>query len=290
MKRWDELLTALYVHELGTVSAAAEALNVHRATIIRHIDMLEEELGLQLFLRHAQGYTATRAGVETLGAVKQAERIFERVSRRLRGELVDDAPPELILSVLPAVSPLVLPGVGAFLESREGARVSVDSSIELLQLEFGEADVAVRGGPEPLGSGLKSELLLTAKMRLYATDAYLLLHGRPRVADDLQEHIVVGPTSDAAGPIATVAGRLIPSRSMRLQVGTADMALAAATASIGIAFLPDFIGDQHAELEVIELPETLQPEKFWLLTHRESQVNGYAEELAESIRDNCPVF
>jgi DNA-binding transcriptional LysR family regulator len=56
---WDEIRTAYHVARLGTVSGAAEALGVHHATVIRHIDALEARIGVKLFQRHARGYTAT---------------------------------------------------------------------------------------------------------------------------------------------------------------------------------------------------------------------------------------
>ena len=37
MDNWDEVKTAYHVARLGTVSAAAEVLGVHHATVIRHI-------------------------------------------------------------------------------------------------------------------------------------------------------------------------------------------------------------------------------------------------------------
>ena len=43
MEKWAELRTAYQVAKLGTVSAAATALGFHRATVNRHIDVLEEE-------------------------------------------------------------------------------------------------------------------------------------------------------------------------------------------------------------------------------------------------------
>ena len=41
-----EIRTAYFIAKLGTVSAAADALGVHRATVMRRIDLLEAELGL----------------------------------------------------------------------------------------------------------------------------------------------------------------------------------------------------------------------------------------------------
>ena len=63
---WTEVRSAYMVAKLGTVSAAADALGVHRATILRHIDALEAELGSKLFQRHQRGYTPTDVGRELL--------------------------------------------------------------------------------------------------------------------------------------------------------------------------------------------------------------------------------
>ena len=44
MDNWDEIRTAFQVARKGTVSGAAEQLGVHHATVIRHIDALEQRL------------------------------------------------------------------------------------------------------------------------------------------------------------------------------------------------------------------------------------------------------
>mgnify|MGYP000273364863 FL=1 len=49
MNNWDEIKTAYQVARMGTVSGAAEVLGVHHATVIRHIDALEGQLGVKLF-------------------------------------------------------------------------------------------------------------------------------------------------------------------------------------------------------------------------------------------------
>ena len=73
MDNWDEIRTAYQVARIGTVSGAAEALGVHHATVIRHIDALEASLGVKLFQRHARGYTPTEAGgAGDVGAVPAA--------------------------------------------------------------------------------------------------------------------------------------------------------------------------------------------------------------------------
>ncbi|MHA1549670.1 MAG: helix-turn-helix domain-containing protein, partial [Alphaproteobacteria bacterium] len=59
MDNWDEIRTAWMVARHGSLSAAASALGVHHATVLRHVNALEARLGVRLFQRHSRGYTPT---------------------------------------------------------------------------------------------------------------------------------------------------------------------------------------------------------------------------------------
>ena len=66
MDYWNEIHTAYWVARTGTVSGAAKRLGVHRATVNRHIDVLEVAIEARLFLRHRRGYELTDVGREFL--------------------------------------------------------------------------------------------------------------------------------------------------------------------------------------------------------------------------------
>ena len=82
---WDDIRIALAVARSGTVSGAAEALGVHHATVIRHIDALEAQLGAKLFQRHARGYTPTEAGEDLLRVAQATEDQFNQLQGRIKG-------------------------------------------------------------------------------------------------------------------------------------------------------------------------------------------------------------
>ena len=86
MDSWDEIRTAYQVARMGTVSGAAEVLGVHHATVIRHIDALEAQLGVKLFQRHARGYTATEAGADLLLVAQATDDQFTQLAGRIRGQ------------------------------------------------------------------------------------------------------------------------------------------------------------------------------------------------------------
>src|SRR5210317_409282 len=85
MDNWDEIRTAYKVAQHGTVSGAAEALGVHHATVIRHIDALEQRLGVKLFQRHARGYTSTEAGQDLLQVAQATDDQFNQLAGRIKG-------------------------------------------------------------------------------------------------------------------------------------------------------------------------------------------------------------
>src|SRR5215510_14186119 len=59
---WDNLRHFLAVARSGSLSGAGRCLGVNPATVSRHIEQLEQELGARLFLREPSGYVRTSAG------------------------------------------------------------------------------------------------------------------------------------------------------------------------------------------------------------------------------------
>jgi DNA-binding transcriptional LysR family regulator len=62
----SQLRTLVHVAELGSVSKAADRLNIAQPALSRHIRLLEEELGTALFDRHGRGMVITDTGREVL--------------------------------------------------------------------------------------------------------------------------------------------------------------------------------------------------------------------------------
>ena len=121
MDNWDEIRTAYQVARLGTVSGAAEVLGVHHATVIRHIDALENSLGAKLFQRHARGYTATEAGQDLLSVAGVASDQFTQLAGRIKGR-GDEVTGDLIVTSLGSLSPLLVPTIAALMRVSKGRR------------------------------------------------------------------------------------------------------------------------------------------------------------------------
>ena len=61
-----QLKTLIHVAELGSLSKAADRLNIAQPALSRQIRLLEEELGIFLFERHGRGMVITEVGREVL--------------------------------------------------------------------------------------------------------------------------------------------------------------------------------------------------------------------------------
>ena len=148
MKDWDEIRTAAQVARLGTISAAAEALGVHRATVTRHIDSLEAELGAKLFQRHARGFSPTDLGRDLLRIADATDAQFGELFRLARGGM-GDLTGVFTVTCVDVLVPTILPMITAFQAEHGGVQVHLISSDRMLKLEYGEADIAFRIGPKP---------------------------------------------------------------------------------------------------------------------------------------------
>lgn len=148
MENWDEIRTAAQVARLGTISAAAEALGVHRATVTRHIDALETALGAKLFQRHARGFSPTELGRDLLRIADATDAQFGELFRLAKGS-IGDLTGVFTVTCVDVLVPTILPIIEAFQREHDGVRVHLVSSDRVLKLEYGEADIAFRIGPKP---------------------------------------------------------------------------------------------------------------------------------------------
>ena len=195
MDGWDEIRTALAVARAGTVSGAAQALGVHHATVIRHVDALEARLGVTLFQRHGRGYTPTEAGQMLAETGAEAEALLGRLAARLQGWAGGIEGP-LVVTTPPELTGLIVPALAALRAAHPGLEPCLRSERRVLKLEKGEAHLAIRAGARPEEPDNVVQKLGEVGPALYAAPAYLARHGRPQTEADLAAHLFIGDEAD----------------------------------------------------------------------------------------------
>jgi len=267
MDNWDEIRTAYQVARMGTVSGAANMLGVHHATVIRHIDALEERLGVKLFQRHARGYTPTEAGQDLLRVAQGADDQFSQLAGRIKGR-GQDVSGELVITSLSGVVPILVPVLAEFQAAYPDVVVRFLTGSRLFRLEYGEAHVAIRAGSAPQDPDNVVQPLMRQKAALYASRAYIDRMGKPAGPEDFADHLFIGSDDrDTRAPFYQWLWGAVPEKNIVFRSMDVAATKAATEGGVGIGFLAQW--EARGNPDLVEIcaarPEWEAP--LWLVTH-----------------------
>lgn len=187
MDRLESFAVFVRAAELGSFSAAAEALGMSPQLVGRHVQRLEDRMGVQLIQRTTRRHALTEFGQEFLERARQvlaevdaAERLAEEIRAVPRGRLRINAPVTFGIS---ALTPR-LPGYMA-----ANPEVTVELSLTNRQVDPYEEnfDIVLRVGAIE-SSTLKAVPLAPYRLTVCAAPAYLAAHPPIEVPEDLGRH------------------------------------------------------------------------------------------------------
>jgi DNA-binding transcriptional LysR family regulator len=268
---WDELRTFLEVARDGSLSCAARRLGLSQPTVGRHIDALEDALGVTLFTRSPRGLNPTEAAKALAPHSEAMAAAAAALSRSASSAAaVDRGVVRVTASEI--VGAEVLPAMFAGFRARNpGIAIELALTNRNQDLARGDADIAVRM-VRPTQSGLVAGRIGASRIRLYAHRDYLARFGEPRSLADLASHRMIGFDRDDAtfrfaGPLAKALTR--EDFGFRCDSDLAQ--LAALRAGVGIGGCQDAIARRTLELIPV-LPNASQMTlEVWLVMHRDLQ-------------------
>lgn len=266
IENWEEIRIAYHVARLGTLSAAAEHLGVHHATVIRHINALEERLGCKLFQRHPRGYTATEAGRDLCQVAAATEDQLTQLTNRMRGQS-SSVSGELIITMLSYLSPQFTPLLVAFQGENPEVQINLVAGDRLLKLEHGEAHVALRVGPKPKEPDNVVQPLVRLPHALYAHKSYVSKFGKLKGKRDIPNHQFVGSNlAKGRGPTQIWSRNNVPNKAIvyRASERSIDDAV---HAGAGIGFLSVWAGQSNPDLVQMMASKPEWDSVVWLVTH-----------------------
>ena len=250
------------IAKAGRISQAAAELHIAQPSLSQHMASLEEELGVELFKRHARGVSLTPAG----------QRLFDRASAILRQ--LDHLPDEVAagtglprgevrLAVDCSIAAVIIAPLYRAMEARfPEVRVSVTSGLshQMRQLvESRSVDLALMPNAFELPS-LSSEPVYEEHFCLFSVPGcwpaaqrqirFDEIGDRPLVAADRQH--------DQRKLIERVAGARKRHLNVRYEVNDAELTRALVCGGLAQALLPvnafaaTIGGHQVAALEIVE--------------------------------------
>jgi len=269
---WNQARAFWATAELGSLSAAARALQMSQPTLSRQVDALEEALDVVLFERVGRGLTLTPSGLDLLEHVKAMGEAAAQLSLAAAGKSQTIEGPVSVTSG-EAIAAFLLPPVWAELRRQApGVVVEVVASAQVQDLRRREADIALRN-VRPQEPDLVAQKLRDVDIGLYASPSYAAQLGHPSTlqAFNALDHVdLIGfDTSDALMQGLNAAGMALSSANFRLSCENHLVGWQMVQQGLGVGVMQADIGD--ACDGVVRLLPDFVPLRvpIWLTAHRE---------------------
>jgi len=120
---WSLYRSFLAVLQEGSLSAAGRALGLTQPTIARHIEALEQDIGLELFVRSQQGLSPTDGALELKPYAELLAATTAAIKRAASG-LGEDVKGTVRVTASEIIGAEVLPPIFAHLRERQRIVIS----------------------------------------------------------------------------------------------------------------------------------------------------------------------
>lgn len=247
---WDKLRIFHAVADAGSLTHAGETLHLSQSAVSRQIRALEESLNATLFHRHARGLILTEQGELLFDATNAMNRRLDTAEARIR-DSKEEAFGELRVTTTTGFGSLWLaPRLPALYAKYPELKIDLMLEERVLDLPMREADVAIRM-KEPSQADLIRRRLMSVRMRLYATPAYLAEHGTPARMADIADHRLIcqNTTSFQVSAGASLVQELLTyDVQSLLTVNNYYGVLQGVLNNLGIGVLPDYLTEDFPEI------------------------------------------
>lgn len=188
MDRWTEIELFVQVAETGSLSRAAELLDLSNASASRHLAALEERLGVRLVERNTRRLYLTDTGQEffqraraILADLRDAESTVNAAALNPTGVL-------RVTASLSFSMHHIAPLLREYTDRYPNVTVHVEAANRYLDIIDNNIDVAIRNREYEPDSNITIRRLAETRRILVASPGYIARHGVPKELDDLQRH------------------------------------------------------------------------------------------------------
>lgn len=244
MDRLTSMAVFVKAVDLGSFASAAAALDLSGPMVGKHVRYLEERLGVRLINRTTRRQSITEFGRAyyercrlVLAEAEAADALVAEQLSQPRGRLRVTMP---ALLGKHCVAPILLE-----LSCRHPElELDLSFSDRIVNLAEDGYDLAIRTGKLEDRTGLMARRVARHRMVVCASPSYIEKHGRPRDLDDLGSHhaIVYSRPGWVHSWLFPGDGQPIKIAPVnRLRLDDLDAIADAATAGMGLAWLPSWL-------------------------------------------------
>lgn len=259
---WDDLRIFLAIQRGRSVRAASKLLDVSHSTVSRRLSAMEDQTGVNLFVRKPEGFVLTEIGEAMVERAERVESEILSMEREVFGRDAKLAGPVRISTPPLLAQHLLMPILAEFAKLYPEIEIEVDATFDMADLRRRNADIAIRFQVQPEKS-LVARRLPGFANAIYATPAYV------------NDHTFIG--EDANATWIALGGKEVlahwrsvsPYSGCKVHHIVTDMLahLNAVKAGLGFGYLFCFLADTDPELELLQNSPTDKAITTWVVTH-----------------------
>ena len=260
---WSDVRIFLAVARSQSLGGAARILGISHPTVGRRVRALEAATGQTLFQRHNEGAVLTDAGEAMLKLAEDMEASALAIQRRLAGE---SSQPEGVLRISAAewFAAYVLPPVLQELV-REFPQITPEliTGTRLFDLSRREADIVFRVVPFDEANIVQRSLMRMRYAVYMAQDAF------DPTGDGEGMNLLLMDTSRYHYPDVAWLQQLLPKARAVMTTNSRELQARLCARGMGIAVLPQPIGEQTPGLRRIDLGDMPPSRDIWMGYHQD---------------------
>lgn len=267
---WNDLKAFLAVARGGSTLSASKALGVNQTTVARRIEALEQALGFKLFERGQTGSRLTEAGEALIGDAEMVERAAIRFANQAAGQMRGATGALRFTTNELVANTMVIPALVEFRKFHPDIQVDLVITDRSLDLENGEADLAIRTAQTLAASDLVARKIVDHEMALFCSREYAARRGVPATLDELKDHDLIDIAPETGEiPAATWMMRQAGGKAPITRSNSMGSLVHAVKAGLGIGALPCTIADPDPDM--VRCSDAIEEARAtsWIVTRRE---------------------
>ncbi len=284
---WDDLRLILWIGRTGSLSGAAQELDINVSTCSRRLNQIEGEWKTVCFVRRPNGMEMTPAGELIFAHAETMERQASLVRRMIAARGEGETATVSVTCPDSLSAALVIPAFKGWIEDQPGLTIDLVTDNRTVDLHRGDAHIALRLR-RPLEGALRVRRIATVGYGLFASSSYLKELGTPLRLSELHGHRLIGIRSDYPnhGPAVWWAEQCSRGTVVLRTDRTLDR-LECVADGLGVAMLPLAAG-RRSDLTQVALDAVIPELEVFLLaegsTLRIPEVRRVADRLVTFAR------
>lgn len=262
MDQLSAIRSFVEIADQGSLTRAAENLDLSRAMVSRHLENLERWLGARLLHRTTRRVSLSAAGEEALPRLRQMLELAADL-QAVAGVRRSEASGKLrVTTSLSFALPVLTQALGDFQSRHPRIEIDLLTLDRAVDLVSERIDLAVRI-TNTLDDGVVARRLATCRSVLCAAPGYLAARGTPAQPADLAAHNCITHAFGTRAEYRLAQAGRVFTQAVRGTLSSNETAVVkqAALAGAGIAMLPTyFVGDELRRGALVRVLPAHEPE------------------------------